>query len=98
MNSNGKSLVMGHTNGMIKVISGEKYGEIMGVHILGARATDLIAEAALAIKLEATLDEIAGTIHCHPTIAEALRECVLNVDNKAIHTTNKRKKFSYQGL
>ena len=93
MNSNGKSLVMGHTNGMIKVIAGEKYGEIMGVHILGARATDLIAEAALAIKLEATLDEIAGTIHCHPTIAEALRECVLNVDNKAIHTTNKRKKI-----
>jgi len=89
---NGRSLVMGHTDGMIKVIAGEEYGEILGVHILAAHATDLIEEAALAIKLEATIDELATTIHCHPTVAEALREGVLAADGRAIHVPNKKKK------
>lgn len=92
MSANGKSVVMGYTNGMIKVIAGEKYGEILGVHILAARATDIIEEATLAIKLEATIDEFARTIHCHPTVAEAVRECMLNADSKAIHAPNKKKK------
>lgn len=89
---NGRSLVMGHTDGMIKVLAGEEYGEILGVHILAAHATDLIGEAALAIKLEATIDEVAETVHCHPTIAEALREGVLAADSRAIHIPNKKKK------
>ncbi|MGN0981799.1 MAG: dihydrolipoyl dehydrogenase [Candidatus Limivicinus sp.] len=89
---NGKSLVMGHTDGMIKVLAGEEYGEILGVHILAAHATDLIEEAALAIKLEATVDELIETIHCHPTVAEALREGVLAADGRAIHVPNKKKK------
>ena len=88
---NGRSLVMCHTDGMIKVIAGEEYGEILGVHILAPHATDLIEEAALAIKLEATVDEIAKTIHCHPTVAEALREGVLAADGRAIHRPNKKK-------
>ena len=87
---NGRSLVMGHTDGMIKVIAGAEYGEILGVHILAAHATDLIEEAALAIKLEATVDELSQTIHCHPTVAEALREAVLAADKKAIHIPNKK--------
>ena len=89
---NGRSLVMGHTDGMIKVIAGEEFGEILGVHILAAHATDLIEEAALAIKLEATIDELVETIHCHPTVAEALREGVLAADGRAIHVPNKKKK------
>lgn len=91
MSANGKSLVMGNANGMIKIIAGEKYGEILGVHILAARATDIIEEAALAIQLEATIDEFVKTIHCHPTVAEAVRECALNADGKAIHVPNKKK-------
>ncbi len=86
---NGRSLVAGHTDGMIKILAGEKYGEILGVHILAPSATELIEEAALAIKLEATVKEFTDTIHCHPTVAEAVRECALNVDKKAIHIPNR---------
>ena len=86
---NGRSLVAGHTDGMIKIVAGEQYGEILGVHILAPAATELIEEAALAIRLEATLEEFTDTIHCHPTVAEAVRECALNADKKAIHIPNK---------
>ena len=87
---NGRSLVAGHTDGMIKILAGEKYGEILGVHILAPSATELIEEAALAIKLEATLDEFTDTIHCHPTVAEAVREAALAADKKAIHMPNRK--------
>ena len=87
---NGRSLVAGHTDGMIKILAGTRYGEILGVHILAPSATELIEEAALAIRLEATLEEFTGTIHCHPTVAEAVRECALAVDKKAIHIPNRK--------
>ena len=87
---NGRSLVAGHTDGMIKILSGSQYGEILGVHILAPSATELIEEAALAIRLEATLEEFTSTIHCHPTVAEAVRECALAVDKKAIHIPNRK--------
>ena len=88
---NGRSLVAGHTDGMIKILAGSRYGEILGVHILAPSATELIEEAALAIRLEATLEEFTSTIHCHPTVAEAVRECALAVDRKAIHIPNRKK-------
>ena len=88
--ANGKSLVVGAVNGMIKVVAGAQYGEILGVHILADRATDLIEEAALAIRLEATLDELVDTIHCHPTVAEGLREAALAADKRAVHIPNKK--------
>ena len=87
---NGRSLVAGHTDGMIKVLAGAKYGEILGVHILAPSATELIEEAALAIRLEATLEEFTDTIHCHPTVAEAVREACLAADRKAIHIPNRK--------
>ena len=87
---NGRSLVAGHTDGMIKVLAGAKYGEILGVHILAPSATELIEEAALAIRLEATLEEFTDTIHCHPTVAEAVREACLAADSKAIHIPNRK--------
>jgi len=86
--ANGKSLIMGE-DGMIKFIVGKEYKEILGVHILGPRATDLIAECALAIQMEATVDEIIATIHSHPTVNEAVREAALAVDKRAIHIPNK---------
>ena len=88
--ANGKSLVVGAVNGMIKVIAGAKYGEILGVHILADRATDIIEEAALAIKLEATIDELVDTIHCHPTVSEALREAALAAEKRAVHIPNRK--------
>lgn len=85
LSANGKSLIVGGTDGMIKVLADKKYNEIIGVHMVGPRATDMIHEAALALKLECTTEEFIGTIHCHPTISEAMREAVLAVDKKAIH-------------
>jgi len=86
LSANGKSLIMGCTDGVIKVLADRKYNEILGVHIVGPRASDLIAEAALALKLECTTEELVSTIHGHPTISEALREAVLAVDGQAVHS------------
>ena len=83
--ANGKSLILNGGEGLVKVIAGERFGEILGVHIIGPRATDLIQEAALAIRLEATVDELIDTIHGHPTVSESLREAALAVEGRAIH-------------
>ncbi|MDD4437654.1 MAG: dihydrolipoyl dehydrogenase [Tissierellia bacterium] len=77
--ANGRAMIMGE-DGMIKIIAGRKYKEILGAHILGPRATDLIGELALAIGMEATIDEVINTIHAHPTIAESIREAALAVE------------------
>ena len=84
--NNSKTVIVNEFEGtLIKIISDEKYDEILGVHIYGPRATDLITEAALAIRLEATIDELITTIHAHPTIGEAMKEAALDVRNIAIH-------------
>ena len=87
--ANGKALIMNVGEGMIKFIIGKEYGEVLGVHILGPRATDLIGECALAIGMEATVDEIYATIHAHPTVTEAVREAALAATKRAIHIPNK---------
>lgn len=89
LSGNGKSIIANETEGFVKIISDEKYGEILGVHMIGPRATELIAEAALAIKLEATVDEIIATIHAHPTVSESIKESALSVNKIAIHNINK---------
>ncbi len=61
----------------------------MGAHIIGPRAADLIGELALAIGMEATIDEVIATIHAHPTVAEAIKEAALAVEKRAIHIPNK---------
>ena len=83
--ANGKSLIMGDTEGMVKIISDKKYKEVVGIHILGPRATDLIVEGALALRLESTVEEIISTIHAHPTVGEAIKEAALATENRAIH-------------
>jgi len=82
---NGKAFIVNETSGMIKIIADRKYNQILGVHVIGPRATDIIAEATLAVKMEATADEVISTIHAHPTISEALREAALNLNGNAIH-------------
>ena len=89
MAANGKALILNGGEGLVKIIAGKEYGEILGMHIIGPRATDLIAEGALAIGGEITLDEIINTIHSHPTITETLREAALCAEKRAIHTANK---------
>jgi dihydrolipoamide dehydrogenase len=81
----GKAMATGHTEGFVKVVVGKPHEEILGVHMIGYGVTDLIAEAGLARTLEATVDEIAETIHAHPTLAEALREAALAAAGRALN-------------
>ncbi|MDB0030582.1 dihydrolipoyl dehydrogenase [Opitutales bacterium] len=83
--ASGKAVAVNHSEGFVKVIVGEKYGEILGAHIIGSDATELITEYGLAMKLEATVDEIHGTIHAHPTMSEALAEAAAAAHGEAIH-------------
>ena len=91
MSANGKALILNGGEGLVKIIAGAEYGEILGMHIIGPWAlhcSDLIAEGALAIEGEMTLDEIIDTIHSHPTVTETMREAALNAEKRAIHTKN----------
>ena len=83
--ASGKAVASNASEGFVKVISSEDDGEILGVHIIGADATELIAEYALAMHMEATPLEIHETIHAHPTLSEALMEAAAAVENEAIH-------------
>ena len=82
---NGKALTMGETEGMIKVIADKRNRRILGVHILGAHGSDLIAEAALAIQMKATMNDVINTIHAHPSVGEAVREAVMAANGNPIH-------------
>jgi len=82
--ANGKSFIM-MEEGFVKIVACAETKEIIGVQIIGPRATDIIAEAALAIRLEATVDELITTIHAHPTISEAMMEAGLSVFGHPIH-------------
>ena len=83
--ANGKALGMGETEGMVKIIAGADTSELLGVHILGVHASDLIAEGTLALSMEATAFEIVNTIHAHPTLAEAVAEAAEGLIGKSIH-------------
>ncbi|MGD1155911.1 MAG: dihydrolipoyl dehydrogenase [Terriglobia bacterium] len=80
-----KAAILGAREGFVKMVSDERYGEILGVHIIGPRATETIAEAVMAMRLEGTVDDIAHTIHAHPTLAEALGEAAHAAVDWAIH-------------
>ncbi len=81
----GKAMAAGEQEGWVKVVAEKKYGEVLGVHVIGAHATDLIAQAVVAIKLEATIDVLADTIHAHPTMTEAFLEAWEDTHGMAIH-------------
>lgn len=83
--ASGKAVASNTSEGFVKVISAEEDGEILGVHIIGADATELIAEYALAMHMEATPLEIHKTIHAHPTLSEALMEAAAATEGEAIH-------------
>jgi dihydrolipoamide dehydrogenase len=85
----GKAVAMDQTEGFTKVITG-KYGEILGAHIIGPDATNLISEFSVAMRGELTTDEIIETIHPHPTLSEGLREAVLAVEGRPVHIGPKK--------
>jgi dihydrolipoamide dehydrogenase len=72
--ANSKASILGHHGGFVKVVADAKYGEILGVHIIGPNACDLIAEAVVAMSSEATIESIMRTIHAHPTLSEAIQD------------------------
>jgi dihydrolipoamide dehydrogenase len=83
--ANSKASIVDSHDGFLKIVTDNKYGEILGVHIIGPSATELIAEAVTAIELEATLEEMMFTIHAHPTLAEGLLDAYGSVEGMAIN-------------
>jgi dihydrolipoamide dehydrogenase len=83
--ANGRAKALGETDGRVKILADEKTDRILGVHILGPRAGDMIAEAAVAIEFGASAEDIARSSHAHPTLAEAVKEAALAVGGRVIH-------------
>ena len=83
--ANSRASIVGEHEGFIKIVSDAKYGEILGVHIIGPQATELIAEAVTAMELEATVEDLMWTIHAHPTLAEAMLDASNSVYGLAIN-------------
>src|SRR5262249_2199881 len=83
--ANGRARCLGDTDGGVKVLADSRTDRIVGLHILGPRASDLIAEAALAVEFAASAEDIARTVHAHPTLPEAVKEAALAVGKGAIH-------------
>lgn len=81
----GRAKMSGETEGFVKIVADKKYDEVLGVHMIGPRSTELVAEATLALRLESTVEELVRTIHAHPTMAEAVGEAAHAAHGAAIH-------------
>jgi dihydrolipoamide dehydrogenase len=84
--ASGRARAHGNTSGMIRIIADSQTDRILGVHIFGISASELIAEAVLAMEFEASAEDLARTIHAHPTLSEAMHEAALDVDGRVIHS------------
>jgi dihydrolipoamide dehydrogenase len=85
MSVNSKALVEGDAEGFVKILADQKYGEVLGVHVVASRATDLIAEAAMCMRTEGTLDDLARVVHAHPTVSETFLEAGFKAMGKPLH-------------
>ena len=83
--ANGRAKALNQTDGFVKVLADKRTDRVLGVHILGPRAGDLIAEVAVAVEFSASAEDIARAVHAHPTLAEVIKEAALDVDGRAIH-------------
>jgi len=84
--ASGRALALGEVDGLTKIVTAGKDQRIVGVHIVGPQASELIAEATLAMRLEATVEDVIATIHAHPTLAESFREAALSAAGRPIHS------------
>lgn len=89
--ANGKALTLGESEGFVKIVSKKDDNTILGVHIMGPHASDLIHEGALAVSNKLNLDHVKRTIHAHPTLSEAFSEAVLGLNNEAVHIVSKKR-------
>ena len=83
--ANGRARCLDETEGFVKVLAHQKTGRLLGVHIIGPRASDLIAEAVTAMTYGGTAQDVAMTFHAHPTLSEAMKEAALDVEKRTIH-------------
>jgi dihydrolipoamide dehydrogenase len=83
--ASGKARILGETDGFVKIVAEKKYDEVLGVHIIGPHATELLAECVVAMALETTADELGRTIHAHPTVSESIMEAAEGVHDMTIH-------------
>jgi dihydrolipoamide dehydrogenase len=84
--ANGRAKAMGDSEGFVKVLADEKTDRLLGVHIIGANASELIGEVAIAFEFGASAEDLARSVHAHPTLAEAIKEASLGVDGRMIHS------------
>jgi dihydrolipoamide dehydrogenase len=82
----GRARMAGETEGFVKIVADKRYDEVLGVHMIGPRSTELVAEAVLALRLECTVEELIRTIHAHPTFSEAVGEAAHATHGAAIHS------------
>lgn len=85
MSASGKARILGETDGFVKIVAEKKYDEVLGIHIIGPHATELLAEACVAMALETTADELGRIIHAHPTVSETVMEAAEGVHDLSIH-------------
>jgi len=86
---NSRALTMGEEDGGVKIVTDSVSGEILGVHIIGPEAAELIGGVAFAMKLEATVQDIGDMMYIHPTLSEALKEAALDAEDRAVHRVKK---------
>jgi dihydrolipoamide dehydrogenase len=86
----GKAIAIGETEGFVKVVADEPTGQVLGIHIVGHDANDLLGEATIIALLEATTVEVGFAVHAHPTMTEAIKEAALAADGEAIHIARKK--------
>jgi dihydrolipoamide dehydrogenase len=84
--ANGRARAGGHTDGFVKILAAEDTDRVLGVHIIGTHAGELIHEAAVAMQFGASSEDIARCCHAHPTLSEAVKEAAMAVDRRAIHS------------
>lgn len=89
LSANGKALAHGDKKGFVKIVLDKTYGEVLGVHIVAAHATDMIAEATASLELEATVHDLAKTVHPHPTLSEVVMEAAHGAVDRPIHAIKK---------
>jgi dihydrolipoamide dehydrogenase len=90
--ASGRARAMQETDGMVKVLSDEDTDEVLGVHIIGTAASELIATAVMAMEFAGSSEDIARTVFAHPTLSEGIHEAALAVDERALHISHKRRR------
>jgi dihydrolipoamide dehydrogenase len=89
LQASGRALSMGESEGFVRIVADEESEIVLGGQLVGPNASELVAEVALAVEMSATLEDVAGTVHTHPTLAEAVMEAAENAQGQAIHTLNR---------